>query len=282
MKTIRYGSRGKEVYFLEEILARWGYKVFVSEYFGKDTHQAVLDFQQKNNLVVDGIVGVKTWSKIIAKEQQITDYNNKLLSEKDIVNFADTFDLEIALVKAVNELESNGKGFLLSGKPRILFEGHVFWRELEKRHMDPHDYENEKTKDILYPRWSRKYYKGGEQEYKRLEKAAGLSTLPAFKAAAYSSASWGSFQIMGFHYSFLGYNTVTEFVEIMYKHEREHLNAFGKFIKQTKFKGESLLFWLKHKDWKLFAEGYNGIGYKKNKYDQKLQRAYNRYIKLTD
>ena len=57
MKTLRYRSRGQEVYFLEELLQKLGYEVYVSTYFGLDTNNAVKDFQQKNNLVVDGTAG---------------------------------------------------------------------------------------------------------------------------------------------------------------------------------------------------------------------------------
>ncbi|MEE8298899.1 MAG: N-acetylmuramidase domain-containing protein [Thermodesulfobacteriota bacterium] len=34
---------------------------------------------------------------------------------------------------------------------------------------------------------------------------------------------------------------------------------------------------LKKRDWANFARRYNGPGYKKNKYDEKLERAYNKY-----
>lgn len=280
MKTLRYRSRGQEVYFLEEILVKLGYDVYVSNFFGKDTHNAVKDFQLKNNLVVDGIVGLKSWSKIIEAEQQLIVFNDKLLSEQDIIDFADHYDIDIALVKTVNQVESSGKGFLVYGRPRILFEGHVFWSQLLEKGLDPKNFLTTRTKDILYKKWTKSYYKGGAGEYTRLEKAAGMSDLPAVHDAAYNSASWGSFQIMGYHYQSLGYASIDHFVSEMYEHEREHLKAFGKFISVNSFKGKKLIEWLKLQNWARFAEGYNGSGYRKNKYDQKLERAYNQFTKL--
>ncbi len=277
MQTIRYRSRGEDVHYLEEILTKLGYTVYVSNYFGRDTDKAVKDFQLKNNLVVDGIVGLKTWSKLIEANKDLTAFNDKLLSEQDVKDFASQFGLELAMVKAVNEIESNGKGFLVDGRPRILFEGHVFWRELDKRGVNPSSHVADGNKDVLYKKWTKIYYKGGTAEYTRLEKAAGISNLPAFHDAAYSSASWGSFQIMGFHYKNLGYNSVDDFVSAMHRHEREHLKAFGKFISATSFKGKKLIDWIKEKNWAKFAEGYNGPGYKKNKYDTKLKKAYIKY-----
>ena len=277
MKILKYRSQGEEVYLLEEILDKLGYKVYVSKFFGKDTDVAVKDFQLKNNLVVDGIVGLKTWAKLYEKDQRLISDTNKFLSEKDLKDFAQSMELELASVKSVNEVESSGKGFLAQGRPRILFEGHVFWRELKKRNIDPNILLNPEVEDILYEKWTKKYYKGGAGEYTRLGKAATISDLPGVKAAAYCSASWGSFQIMGYHYKKLGYNSIEHFVEQLNKHEREHLIAFGKFISMAGFSGKKLIDWLREKQWEKFAHGYNGSGYKKNKYDTKLKAAYEKY-----
>lgn len=226
---------------------------------------------------MDGIVGLKSWLKLIEAEKQLVVFNDKLLSEDDIVEFSSTYSMEIAVVKAINEVESRGKGFLVHGRPRILFEGHVFWKQLEKRGVNPNEFVNDRTQDVLYPRWTKKHYKGGTGEYTRLEKAAGMSDLPEVHDAAYASASWGAFQIMGYHYEQLGYASIDHFVSEMYEHEREHLKAFGKFIDATHFKGKTLLEWGRQKNWAKLAEGYNGPGYKKNKYDEKLHKAYLKY-----
>ena len=232
MKTLKHRSRGTEVYTLEELLLELGYEVYVSNYFGKDTDAAIKDFQSKNNLVVDGIVGPKTWSKLFEKQQQLTIFNDMFLSEQDLQDFANTYNLELAAVKAVNEVESSGKGFLLDGRPRILFEGHILWRQLKKKGLDPAQFVSEKSKNVLYSKWTKKYYEGGKQEYDRLEKAAGLSDDDRMHDAAYESASYGSFQIMGFHWSSLGYPNVDSFVAHMYTHEKHIWRLSGSFVKQ--------------------------------------------------
>jgi len=272
MKTIRYKSRGESVHVLEQLLVNLGYIVYVSNYFGKDTHKAVQDFQAKNSLVIDGIVGMKTWSKIIAKDQQLTAFNDKLLSEQDLKEFATKYQLELAVVKAVNEVESNGKGFLVHGRPKILFEGHVFWRQLEKKGIDPTNFTNNNNKDVLYKKWTKTHYKGGAGEYDRLEKAAGMSDNKAFHQAAYEAASWGSYQIMGYHYQALGYISIDHYVSKMYEHEREHIKAFGKYLEVN-----NLIAKLKNKQWASFARAYNGPGFAANKYDVKLEKAYQKY-----
>jgi len=272
MKTLKHRSRGSEVYILEELLVDLGYTVYISNYFGKDSHLAISDFQLKNNLVIDGICGPKTWSKLLEAQNKITRFNDKLLSEKNLIDFANEYDLELAAVKAVNEVESNGKGFLLDGRPRILFEGHVFWRELKSRGVDPTSLQSDRAKNVLYKSWTKKHYEGGKQEYDRLEKAAGLDDTDAVHDAAYVSASYGSFQIMGFHYALLGFNSVDEFVSHLYTHEKAHLENFGLYCKAN-----NLIRHLKSKNWVAFAKGYNGPGFKENKYDEKIEKAYNKY-----
>ena len=64
----------------------------------------------------------------------------------------------------------------------------------------------------------------------------------------------------------------------MSEHEREHLDAFGRFISIASFSGRKLIDWLREKQWAKFANGYNGSGYEQNKYDIKLQKAYEKYM----
>lgn len=275
MSTLKFRSKGQEVHLLQQILVKKGYNIKVSEYFGKDTDAAVKDFQRKNNLVVDGIVGQKTWAKLNEKENFWGAFSDKLLSEQDLIDFAQQYELELAAVKAVNDIESKGRGFLLDGRPKILFEGHVFWRQLEKRNITPSGYVSEETKNVLYKKWTRSYYSGGAGEYDRMEKAATISSDLQFKEAAYSSASWGAFQIMGYHYKSLGYSTIDGFVSKMNEHEREHLGAFGKYLDVNR-----LIRHLQSKNWASFARGYNGPAYAKNKYDVKLKNAYERFLNI--
>ena len=62
--TIRYGSSGDDVKKLQEKLNSAGYKLDVDGQFGSKTQSAVKDYQQKNGLAVDGIVGTNTWGSL--------------------------------------------------------------------------------------------------------------------------------------------------------------------------------------------------------------------------
>lgn len=64
MANLSYGSQGDDVKKLQEQLNKNGYSLDVDGIFGSKTQAAVKDYQSKNGLAVDGIVGVNTSSKL--------------------------------------------------------------------------------------------------------------------------------------------------------------------------------------------------------------------------
>lgn len=191
------------------------------------------------------------------------------LTENDFQRVADWLGVEVAVVKAVQAVETGGRGgFVAPGRPAILFEGHIFWRELKKRGFDPERYVAG-NENILYPKWEKRYYCGGIREYERLEKAREIH-----KEAADASTSWGMFQVMGFNYAMCGYGSVEEMVKDMCAGEDKQLEAFARFVKFAKLQS-----CLEQKDWAGFARKYNGPEYAQNCYDKKLEEAYRRFAK---
>ena len=69
---IGYGSRGSDVKKLQEQLNSNGYKLDVDGVFGPKTQDAVRDYQKKNNLTIDGIVGQETWGAIEKQQSYYT------------------------------------------------------------------------------------------------------------------------------------------------------------------------------------------------------------------
>lgn len=65
--VLRKGSNGVYVEVLQKKLNDAGHNLDVDGDFGKKTLEAVKDYQKVNGLVVDGIVGVKTWEKLIER-----------------------------------------------------------------------------------------------------------------------------------------------------------------------------------------------------------------------
>lgn len=181
------------------------------------------------------------------------------LTEQDFQEAAQLLNVDIPAIKAVAEVESRGAGFLPDGRPKILFERHVFHR-LTNGVWDGNN-----------PGISNKraggYGQAGEWQHERLDRAAKLH-----RSAALQSASWGKFQIMGFNYEAAGFDDLQSFINAMYKSEGEHLKAFCNFVISNGLADE-----LRNHEWARFARRYNGENYRINKYDEKLAAAYKRH-----
>jgi hypothetical protein len=115
----------------------------------------------------------------------------------------------------------------------------------------------------------KKFYKGGEAEYQRLEEAFALD-----KAAALKATSWSRFQILGENFRACGYRDVFEYVEAMFQDEDNALEAFCDYVRS-----EGLVEYLKKQAWAPFARAYNGPAYKRNNYDVKMENAEARYAR---
>ena len=183
----------------------------------------------------------------------------KTLTNKDITNAAKNIGCDEAAIRAVVDVESRGNGFLSSGEPVILFEGHVFHR------LTGGKYSTIENHNISHPAWLRKYYR--QDQHQRLQKASALD-----RDAALKSASWGLFQIMGFNHKSAGFRNLQDFINAMYHSEGRQLEAFVNFIKS-----EGIAKHLISKNWSEFARRYNGKSYKANRYDTRLQKAYQRH-----
>lgn len=195
------------------------------------------------------------------------DVMENTFTEDDFREAARLLDVEVAVVKTVAEVESGNKcGFVADGKPAILFEGHVFWRKLEEAGLNPAKFVAG-NENVLYPKWTKAHYKGGTGEYERLAKAMMIH-----KPSALESASWGAFQIMGFNYRQCGCENVLDFVKRMQSGCRCQMLLWVEFIKRSGMQA-----YLQRRDWERFARAYNGKGYKKNQYDERLRKTYMKY-----
>jgi uncharacterized protein (TIGR02594 family) len=176
------------------------------------------------------------------------------ISEEAIEEAAAELGCEVAAIKAVIDVESGG-GFLEDGRPKILFERHLFCRLTDGRH------------DQAAPGISSSKaggYCGGAGEWDRFDEACLYD-----RDAALQSVSWGAFQILGTNYRAAGFGTLQDFYNAMFESADRHLEAFVNFVKTNRLDDE-----LRRRDWAGFARGYNGPAYWRNRYDQKLAAAY--------
>ena len=188
------------------------------------------------------------------------------LSDCDFKVAARRLRCDESAIRAVSDVEARGAGFLWDANAKewrikILFERHIMYRLLEKK--SGRDFALNKVK--IYPdviNTKSGGYSGGNAEHARLAKARRIE-----KNLGLESASWGMFQIMGFHWQRLGFASAVDYVLTLSKGEPEQLEAFCRFIETDR----RLLTAIRARDWALFAEVYNGAGYKKNQYDTKMR-----------
>ena len=68
LSVLRQGSKGNSVKALQILLIGYGYSCGIAEAdgdFGTSTHNTVIKFQNAKNISADGIVGARTWSKLL-------------------------------------------------------------------------------------------------------------------------------------------------------------------------------------------------------------------------
>lgn len=184
------------------------------------------------------------------------------VTEDEYREVAAALEIEYAALRAVVSVESSGNGFLSTGEPTILFERHWMYKLLKQKGITP------VISSVCNP--TPGGYRGGAYEHQRLQEAVKID-----RDAALQACSWGEFQIMGFHWKTLGYESLQAFVNAMFHSEHSQLDAFVRFVKANPV----LLKALRTKNWVVFARVYNGPAYAKNQYDVKLARAYERWSK---
>lgn len=269
MTPLRHGQRSQAVRELQRQLNRRGAGLELDGHYGDTTEAAVRAHQAQVGLVVDGIAGPKTLGSLQGNDC------TALLKQHDLVNAASRLDVPVASVAALNEVESQGQGFLDNGKPTILYERHIMYRRLQHaRQADEDPAQLQQKADAL----ARQYpslvnpkaggYVGGSAEHERLAHARAID-----ERCALESTSWGAFQLMGFHWKRLGYPSVEAFVAAMMRSESDQFDAFVRFIETDKALHKAL----KARQWAKVARLYNGPDYKRNLYDIKLERAYERH-----
>jgi hypothetical protein len=173
---------------------------------------------------------------------------------------ADQLGCDVATVEALLNVEAAGFGFDHAGRPKMLFEPHIFWQNLSGADRDA-----AVQAGLAYPNWKPGDYP--PDSYPRLYKAIEID-----EDAALNSCSWGLPQIMGENHAPAGYNTPRDMVAAFCDGEDEQIAAMVRFIC-----AKNLQVHLQNKDWAAFARGYNGPAYARNAYDSKLAAAYARY-----
>ena len=193
-----------------------------------------------------------------------------LETRTEINKIAERLRLDPAVLMAVAEVESGGKSFARINdrrEPLIRFEGHYFYRMTAGKSRQA-----AQSAGLAHPRAGAvKNPRSQKLRWAMLHKAIGID-----RPAALSSVSWGMGQVMGSHWNWLGYGSVEALVAEARRGAAGQVALMARFIDKA-----GLVKKLRKRDWAGFSRQYNGPGYRKNRYDTKLARAYARYANGT-
>ena len=178
----------------------------------------------------------------------------------DYAKAAAELGVEEKAIKAVASVESSGAGFwTVNGKrkPVIRLEAHWFGK------LTGYAY-NDTNPQISCKAWTPSLAARSPSEaWAQFDEAASLD-----EGAAIQATSWGAFQLMGFHWQSLGYDSPQEMRADM-DTEQGQLAAFVRFIKADPVLVDAL----RHKNWHSFAGRYNGPG-QVDVYASRMAKAY--------
>lgn len=181
------------------------------------------------------------------------------LSDAGIKSAMNSLGVDESTIWAILDVETQGCGCLSDRRPMILFERHIF-SQLTHGQFDA-------THPGISNPISGGYGAGGIAQYARLAEAVACD-----QNAALQSASWGLGQVMGMHFSDLGFASVADMITAMCASEDSQLAASVTFIVNN-----NLARFLQAQDWTSYALHYNGRDYAKNRYDTRLSAAHTRF-----
>lgn len=189
----------------------------------------------------------------------------KRLEDIDLPRIAATIGCSEDHLHAFMEVEAAGSGFDDQGRPKMLFEPHIFYKLL-----GPGKARDRAVKaGVAYAKWKSKGYP--KDSYARLRKAMEINA-----TIALMSASWGAFQIMGFNHGAAGFATPEEMVRDFMDDEDNHVEAAVRFIVNKKLDDD-----LRTHRWDVIEKVYNGGGYG-GAYARKMEKAFARWQKIKD
>lgn len=212
----------------------------------------------------DSVKAVETDS-IKAVEAVSYEHIPDRLTDEDFREVAEELGVEVAAIKAVVEIEAGAKheGFWANGKPIINFDLSMFRKFAARNKINLSRYQRSHAVVFAKPNRARYgSYQAAQQA--RLDAARTIDDKTAIEGTF-----WGMFQLGGFNWKVCGTSSPDEFVRLMSRSERDQLELFAEFIRET-----GMLPLLKAKNWSAFARRFNGPSYSRRGYHTRLARAY--------
>lgn len=203
-------------------------------------------------VVTDGVAGPKTRAAIVAA---FTNTCAERVTDAEITALATRLGCSTKQLRAMAQVESGGSAFDNLGRPKILFERHLFHRMTGGR-FGVTEFSNPKG--------------GGyaESSWEKLTQAACRDPQTAFAAT-----SWGKFQVLGMHWDNLDYPSAIDMAYSTVTGEGAHYEMLARFIEHNNLKAKLAALSTNPDDNIALAKAYNGPAFARFSYHTKLARA---------
>ena len=170
-------------------------------------------------------------------------------------NFAQENGIDVKLLKAIIAVEAGGSGFGLDAVLKIRFEVHLLLDDYPNLNRwfktEAPVYLNHYYKFPSYSTLWREVHTGNQWD----EYSALLVAAFQIQNKAFEYASFGKFQICGFHFAKLGFSSALEMFTHMSQGDNNDTSVGLRFIKSD----WNLLSALQQRDIDRFIRGYNGV-----------------------
>ena len=268
---IKYGSQGSDVKELQKLLNQNGYSLDEDGIFGSKTQSAVRDYQTKNNLTVDGIVGDNTWGALTSGTSSNNAKNNTQNNTKNSSsgfsydNFSyDDYAESDTVQQAHAALQSQ-----IAAKPgeyQSTWQGQI--NDIIDRILNREEFSYDVNSDALYQQY--------KEQYSQLGKLAMQDTMG--QAAAMTGGYGNSYASSAGNQAYQGYlSQLNEVVPELYAMARDQYNQEGDEL----YNNYSLLADQENQDYSRYQDEYNKWlterDYLANRYDSERSYDYSKY-----
>ena len=208
--------------------------------------------QRTLGVAADGIFGPISRE---ALRSRFTNMHAPAVTAGEIAAFAARLGCSVKQIKAVAKVESSGGGYDRNGRPKILFERHLFHRQTGGK-------------------WSKTSFSDpaaggyGLDSWDKLGQACAKDP-----DAAFASCSWGKFQVLGQWWDKFGFASSYDLAFSTVASEAAHYELLARYIEVFGLVDELRALSANRDDCRAFAKAYNGPAYEKYAYHTKLAAA---------
>lgn len=269
--NLRRGSRGDDVLELQRKLNQLGYGLDEDASYGRATEAAVRDYQSKNSLNIDGVVGTNTWGALTRQQTNPTAPETPAAppeptalqkTEASKPGAYQKSDSVLAAEQALADYEKNKPGAYQSSYSDQI-------QELLDKVMNREKFSYDFNADPLYQQYKDQYMQGGKQ--------AMMDTTA--QAAALSGGFGNSYGATAGNLAYQQYlKGLNDVIPDLYSAALNQYQNEGQTMQNNLgiLQGLDQTAYGRYQD--ALADYYNQLNYQYNKTNNMSQEEYNKYL----